>query len=105
MIDCRGESPVAKTNASASYISSPQTIPETHSVSLFSVNLVGTLFERNIKPFNSSDFSHGEKIVSSTSPRHIQNQSFPDGTAYNNTTSPMLQLHYIAHPEQTGRPE
>jgi hypothetical protein len=29
----------------------------------------------------------------------------PGGRAYNSTTSPMLQLHYIAHQEQTGQPE
>jgi hypothetical protein len=44
MIYCSEESPLAKTNASASCTSSPQTIPEIHAVSLFMAKLVGFCF-------------------------------------------------------------
>jgi hypothetical protein len=75
-MDCREESPMAETNASASYISSPQTIAEMHPLSVSIVKLDGTLFGTNFKPSISNDCSQGEKIFSSTSPRHSKKSEF-----------------------------
>jgi hypothetical protein len=67
---------MAETNASASYTSSPHTIEAMHPLSLSMVILVGILFATNFKPFNSSDFSQGERTFSPTSPRHSKKSEF-----------------------------